>query len=70
MAGNLSWIAQPAIVRGERATELAFGTGGSTALLVSLKPGQGGTQVEVRQLLTYGRRVRNNIEACVTGRDQ
>lgn len=70
MAGNLSWIAQPTIIRGERATELAFGSGGSTALLVSLIPGPTGTQVEVRELLTYGRRVRNNVEACVTGRDR
>lgn len=70
IAGSLSWAGTPAIVHGEGFTELAFGSGGSTAVLVSLKPQAAGTEIEVRELLAYGRRVRNNVEACATGRDQ
>ena len=72
LAGNLSWIAQPSIIHGETSTELAFGGsgGGATALLVTLHPLAKGTQVEVRELLMYGARVRHNVEACVAGRDK
>jgi hypothetical protein len=66
LAGNLSWIASPSVVRGETSSEVALGN----ALLVTLSPMLEGTQVQVRELLTYGKRVRNNVEACVTGRDK
>jgi len=70
LAGNLSWIAQPSIIHGGASTELAFGSGGGRmALLVTLRPIASGTSVEVRELLTYGARVRHNVEACVSGRD-
>jgi hypothetical protein len=70
LAGNLSWTGTPTIIHGEGSTELAFSAGGSTAVLVTLRPQTTGTQVEVRELLMYGHRVRNNVEACVSGRDQ
>jgi hypothetical protein len=69
LAGNLSWIAAPSIIPGDGSTELSFGGGGTTAVLVTLRPTKAGSTVEVREGLAYGARVRNNIEACVSGRD-
>ena len=69
LAGNLSWVSNPAIIHGESSTELSFGSGGSIALLVTLAPTDGGTKVEVRELLAYGARIRHNVEACVSGKD-
>lgn len=68
LAGNLSWISLPATIRGPETTELIFGSGQSAVVGVTLTPLQQGTRVEVRQLATYGARVRQNIEACVAGR--
>ena len=70
LAGNLSWAAQPSIIRGEGTTELAYGQGDATAILITLIPETAGTRVEAREKLAYGVRVRHNVEACVTGADK
>jgi hypothetical protein len=70
LAGSLSWAAQPSIIHGEGTTELAYGQGDATAVLVTLIPEGGGTQVEAREKLAYGVRVRHNVEACVSGADK
>jgi hypothetical protein len=70
LAGNLSWSGDLAIIRGPDTTELSFNSMGSSVILVTLKPTATGTLVEARELIAYGVRVRNNIEACVTGRDR
>jgi hypothetical protein len=70
LAGNLSWLAQPSIVHGEQMTELSFGSAfGGTGLMVTLHPLAAGASVEVREGITYGTRIRHNVEACVSGRD-
>jgi hypothetical protein len=68
LAGRLSWIAAPSIIRGEGETEIAFYGSGGANVLVSLRPESNGTRVQVRQLLAYGARVRGNVEMCVEGR--
>jgi hypothetical protein len=70
LAGNLSWISSPAIIHGERSTELSFGEGENSVVMVTLVPVDGGTRVEAREQLAYGARVRHNIEACVSGADR
>jgi len=65
LADSLSWIASPSIIRGEATTSIALGSGGSTALLVTLRPLPTGVEVAVRQLLVYGTRVRNNVQGCI-----
>jgi hypothetical protein len=65
LAGDLSWLGLPSVIHGETSTELAFGGAGTTALMVTLTPVGAGTSVTVRELLTYGARVRHNVESCL-----
>ncbi len=65
LADTLSWIGSPSIIRGDTVTSIALGSGGSTAVLVTLHPVKQGTEVQVRQILTYGTRVKNNVQGCV-----
>lgn len=65
IAERLSWLVMPSIVHGPDRTTIAFGSSGSTMLTVTLQPVGTETQIEVRQKLTYGARVRKNVEGCV-----
>ena len=62
---RMSWLGAPSILHGETSTEIAFGGGGTTAVLVTLRRGTADSTVEVRQLLTYGARVKHNVESCI-----
>jgi hypothetical protein len=65
IAGRLSWLVMPSVVRGPNRTTIAFGSSGSTVLTVTLSSVDKETLVEVRQKLTYGVRVKNNVEGCL-----
>lgn len=69
LAERLSWIDNPSVIRGETYTQVVFGSGGKTALSVTLMPAAARTTVEVRQVYVYGARVRGNVEMCVEGRE-
>lgn len=66
VAGSIRGAGQPAIVHGERATEIAYDAGvGSPFLVITLRPAGGHTVVEVREKLGYVGRFRRAVEACV-----
>lgn len=70
LAERLSWIAMPSIIRGEKYTNVAFGSPGQMAVLVTLHPeGPARTRIEVRQKLLYGHRVAGNVTMCVEERE-
>lgn len=48
LAGKLSWLGTPAIIRGDSSTEIAFDSPYGTELLLTILPRPGGSQVELR----------------------
>ncbi|MGJ0508939.1 MAG: hypothetical protein ACR652_17785 [Methylocystis sp.] len=66
LSGKLSWTGTPAIIHGDASTEIAFTTDYGTEPLITLRPLEQGTQVEVRLKHRYLSKMRRDIEGCVS----
>lgn len=66
IAGKLSWLAEPSVIRGEGEREIAFQYRGVTSLLLRLSAAaNGSTDVQVRGRVGLHGRVKRDVEACL-----
>lgn len=66
LAGKLSWLGTPTIIRGDNSTEIAFDSPYGTALLLTIMPAGSGSRVELRMKHdNYLHHLSGTVESCL-----
>lgn len=66
LAGKLSWMGDPSVIRGEGSTEIAFNSPYGTELLVTILPVGSGSRLELRMKhRNYLDHLIRTVQSCI-----